>query len=255
MRKSILTKTILGFFMSFFYFQAQTQAQNYPETEWKTPKIVTPGAPMTDIPSPAPSDAIILFDGKDLSQWQNVKGEAAGWDVNNGIITVNKKAGDIRTKEEFSDFQLHIEWRVPKIIHGEGQARGNSGIFLQGLYEIQILDSYNNPTYVNGQAASVYRQTPPLVNAMRQPGEWNTYDIVYTAPTFKDDSTYRTHPTVTLFHNGILVQNNTTIIGTTYKDYLGFTPGQPHGKGPIILQAHTDPSEPISFRNIWIRKL
>ena len=218
------------------------------------PKIVTPGNATNNAFITAPSDAIILFDGKDLSEWKADRGDAAaGWTVQNGIFTVNKRAGDILTKREFGDFQLHIEWRIPENITGESQARGNSGVFLQDKYEIQILDNYNSKTYVNGQAASVYKQSPPLVNAMRKPGEWNEYDIIYTAPTFTEDGRYRTHPTVTVIHNGVLVQNNTIIIGTT--EYIGFPKVEPHGKGPIRLQSHGDPSEPISFRNIWIREL
>ncbi|MCD8194551.1 MAG: DUF1080 domain-containing protein, partial [Tannerellaceae bacterium] len=149
------------------------------------PAIVTPGTATPDAAISAPSDAIVLFDGKDLSAWESVNGGAAQWIVKDGAFTVNKSTGDIRTKQEFESFQLHIEWRIPEDITGTSQARGNSGVFLQGQYEIQILDCYNNETYVNGQAGSVYKQTPPLVNAMRKPGEWNVYDIIYTAPVFK----------------------------------------------------------------------
>lgn len=216
------------------------------------PTVVTPGRMCEEVSS-APSDAVVLFDGKDLSQWENSDGGAAEWTVHDGVVTVDKKAGGIQTKQKFNDFQLHLEWCVPEGIQGEGQARGNSGVFLQGLYEIQILDSYHNETYVNGQAGSIYKQAPPLVNAMRKPGEWNTYDIIYTAPTFKKDGTYRTPPRVTVLQNGILLQNNTTILGTT--EYIGFPNVVEHGAGPIYLQAHGDPSIPISFRNIWIREL
>ena len=158
-----------------------------------------------------------------------------------------------QTKQKFDSFQLHIEWCVPENITGESQLRGNSGVFLQGLYEVQILDCYNNPTYVNGQTGSIYKQSIPLANAMRKPGEWNVYDIIYNAPTFKKDGSYRTHPTVTVIHNGVVLQNNTTILGTT--EWIGFPQVKAHGAGPIILQSHGDPSEPISFRNIWIREL
>jgi hypothetical protein len=261
------------------------QGQNkdrYPEptpmtpemTEFWTPQppIVTPGETVSDkIFVQPPSDAIVLFDGTDLSQWEGapdkkvlVKGKdmskfksseggEAKWKIKNNVLVVDKEAGDIQTKMTFGDFQLHIEWRVPKGIEGEGQLRGNSGVFLQGMYELQILDSYHNETYVNGQAGSIYKQTAPLVNAMRKPGEWNVYDIIYTAPTFRKDSTYRTRPRVTVLQNGILVQNNTLIMGTT--PYVGLPQVVPHGKGPIRLQAHGDKSKPISFRNIWIRKL
>jgi hypothetical protein len=238
------------------------EAQNkvYPEpakmtpemTEYWTPQptIVTPGDIRTNS---APSDAIVLFDGKDLSAWQTSNGGPAQWNVHDGIVTVNKKAGDIRTKQVFDNFQLHLEWCVPKGITGSSQSRGNSGVYLQGMYEVQVLDSYENETYADGQAASIYKQAPPLVNSMRKPGEWNVYDIIYTAPIFKEDGTFRIPPRVTVIHNGVVVQNNTTILGTT--EYIGLPRVVKHGSGPILLQAHGDPSQPISYRNIWIRKL
>ncbi|MDR0699600.1 MAG: DUF1080 domain-containing protein [Tannerella sp.] len=216
------------------------------------PAVVTPGDIQANT---APSDAIVLFDGKDLSAWEsvNTKG-AAEWIVNSdGTFTVNKKHGDIQTKQAFENFQLHIEWCVPVNITGGSQGRGNSGVFLQGKYEVQILDSYVNETYSNGQAGSIYKQSRPLVNVMRKPGEWNVYDIIYTAPVFKEDGTYRIPPSVTILHNGVVVQNNATIIGTT--EYIGFPKVEKHGAGPIVLQSHGDPSEPVSFRNIWIRNL
>lgn len=216
------------------------------------PPVVVPGM-IPEKPIAAPSDAIILFDGKDLSKWENSKGEAAGWTVHDGVFTVKKGTGDIYTKQKFNDFQLHLEWCVPVGIKGESQFRGNSGVFLQGMYEIQILDCYQNETYVNGQTGSIYKQTPPLANAMSKPGEWNTYDIIYTAPTFKKDGTYRTPPRVTLLQNGVLLQNNTIIQGTT--PYVGFPEVIKHDAGPIGLQDHGDESAPISFRNIWIREL
>lgn len=215
--------------------------------------IVAPGAEISGGGFTAPSDAIVLFDGKDLSAWENTQGGAAEWTVKNGVMTVDKSKGDIRTKEKFDNFQLHIEWQIPKDIQGEGQARGNSGVYLQGMYEIQVLDSYNNSTYVNGQAGSIYKQSAPLANAMRKPGEWNVYDIIYTAPTFKEDGTYRTYPYVTVIQNGVVLQNHTMILGTT--EYIGFPQVKQHGAGPILLQSHGDPSKPISFRNIWLRKL
>ncbi|WP_294082511.1 3-keto-disaccharide hydrolase [Proteiniphilum sp. UBA5384] len=240
-------------------FVAVAQEKQYPERAPMTPEmseywqpqppVVTPGK-TSEQPVPAPSDAIILFDGKDLSQWENNQGQAAGWTVANGAFTVKKGTGDIRTKQKFNDFQLHIEWRIPEGIEGKSQGRGNSGVFLQGIYEIQVLDCYENETYVNGQTGSVYKQTPPLVNAMRKPGEWNSYDIIYTAPTFKKEGSYRTPPRVTVLQNGVLLQNNTTILGTT--EYIGFPQVREHGAGPISLQDHGDP---VSFRNIWIREL
>ncbi len=217
------------------------------------PPVVTPGKDLPGGGFTAPSDAIILFDGKDLSAWENTQGGPAEWKVKDGVLTVDKSKGDIQTKEKFDSFQLHIEWRIPKTIQGTGQSRGNSGVYLQGMYELQVLDSYNNSTYVNGQAGSMYKQTAPLANAMRKPGEWNVYDIIYTAPVFKEDGTYRTHPRVTVIQNGVVLQNNTMILGTT--EYIGFPRVVKHGAGPILLQSHGDPSEPISFRNIWIRRM
>jgi len=217
------------------------------------PDVVTPGSVDCSDPIPAPSDALVLFDGKDLSQWKSSREGEARWIVENGVFTVQKGTGDIETKEHFGDFQLHLEWKVPEYITGKGQARGNSGVFLQGLYEVQVLDNYENETYSNGQATSIYKQTRPLVNAMKKPGHWNVYDIIYQAPTFNSDGTYRTYPYVTVIHNGVLVQNHTRINGTT--PYIGFPEVVEHGDGPIKLQDHGDPSEAISFRNIWIREL
>lgn len=213
------------------------------------PPVVTPGNAKASLVK-APSDAVVLFDGKDLSAWESMKGEVAGWSVSDGAFTVKKGTGDIQTKQKFNDYQLHLEWRVPEGIQGESQGRGNSGVYMQGMYEIQILDCYENETYVNGQTGSVYKQTPPLVNAMNKPDEWNTYDIIYTAPTFKKDGTYRTPPYITVIQNGVLLQNNTAILGTT--EYIGFPRVVEHGAGSIRLQDH---GNPISFRNIWIREL
>ena len=238
------------------------KAKEYPQPEpmkagmseyWTPqPAIVVPGSQAT---AAAPSDAIVLFDGKDLSAWESTDGESpARWTVHDGVMTVDKKAGSIQTKAKFGSYQLHIEWCVPPMDESfKSQSRGNSGVYMQGMYEIQVLDSFGNETYVNGQAASVYKQSPPLVNAMRAPGEWNVYDIIYTAPVFKADGTYLYRPRVTVLHNGVLVQNNTEILGTT--EYIGFPKVKPHGDGPILLQSHGDPSPPISFRNIWIRPL
>lgn len=217
------------------------------------PAIVTPGSARPDAFLSAPSDAIVLFDGKDLSAWESAKGGPAQWIVRNGAFTIDKKTGDIQTKQKFENFQLHIEWQIPENITGSSQVRGNSGVYLQGLYEIQILDCYNNETYVNGQTGSVYKQTPPLANAMRKPGEWNVYDIIYSAPVFRGDGAYRVPPYVTVIQNGVLLQNHTAILGTT--EYIGFPKVSRHGAGPILLQSHGDPSPPISFRNIWIREL
>ncbi|HTQ28284.1 MAG TPA: DUF1080 domain-containing protein [Puia sp.] len=219
------------------------------------PPVVTPGKSCGD----APSDAIVLFDGSNLDKWRSVKDttQAAGWTVKDGILTVNKSAGNIETKQSFMDYQLHIEWRIPENITGSGQARGNSGIFLastgagDGGYELQVLDSYNNPTYVNGQAGSIYKQSIPLANANRKPGEWQVYDIAWSAPRFNDDGSVKTPAKVTVFLNGVLLQNNYELKGQTL--YIGQPFYKKHGASPIKLQAHGDPSEPISYRNIWVR--
>lgn len=222
------------------------------------PKIVSPSSE-GDGP---PSDAIILFSGRDLNEWVSVQDKGpARWTVADGVLTVNKKTGNIETRRRFRNFQLHLEWRIPVGITGEGQARGNSGVFLASTgpgdegYELQILDSYNNKTYVNGQAGSIYKQYPPLVNAMRPPGAWQTYDVVWTAPTFNTDGSLQSPAYVTAFQNGILIQNHVQLFGETH--FIG-RPVYKYRKydiAPIKLQAHSDPSSPISFRNIWVREI
>ena len=214
------------------------------------PKIVTPPDMDNAVP---PSDAVVLLGLKDnaISEWVNCEeGKPVGWQIENGIMTVKPHSGSIRTKKDFGDFQLHLEWSAPTEIVGESQGRGNSGVFMQGMYEVQILDNYQNETYANGQAGSIYKQTPPLVNACQKPGKWNTYDIIYTAPRFKEDGSLQSHGRITVLHNGVLVQNNTMILGTT--EFIGFPRIVAHSKGPIILQDHLNP---VRFRNIWIREL
>jgi hypothetical protein len=218
------------------------------------PKVIAPGRTDAD----PPSDAIRLFDGRNLDEWVSAsKGTPAGWTVDSGIVTVVKATGDIKTKRSFKNYQLHVEWRVPVAVTGSGQERGNSGVYLawtdSGGYELQIMDSYDNATYVNGQAASVYKQYAPLVNAMRKPGEWQIYDVVWTAPTFNADGSLGAPAYVTAFHNGVLVQNHVALRGVT--KYIGTPDYHAHGPAPILLQAHGDPSPPISFRNIWVREL
>jgi hypothetical protein len=234
-------------------------APRHEDTEiWEpVPKVVTPG-PTNDAP---PADAIVLFDGTNLDQWVATKDKSpAGWKVADGILTVVKpNGGNIETKRSFRDYQLHIEWRIPENITGTDQARGNSGVFLASTgpgdagYELQILDSYNNKTYVNGQAASIYKQYSPLVNASRKPGEWQTYDVVWTAPTFNADGSVKTPAFATVFHNGVLVQNHVELKGETL--YIGPPVYKKYDTAPIKLQMHGDPSPPISFRNIWVREL
>ncbi len=254
----MLKHTILFFSACCFTVLAIAQAK-HEDTEYyePVPKVVKPGAAIINT---APADAILLFDGKNLNEWVSAKDptKSAGWTVAKKVITVNKAAGDIQTKRTFTDFQLHIEYRIPSYITGTGQARGNSGIFLaapagQGGYELQVLDNYNNSTYVNGQAGSIYKQSPPLVNACRKPGEWQTYDVVWTAPRFNNNGTLQSAARITVLHNGILVQNNFTLKGHT--PYVGQPAYSTHGPSPIALQAHGDKSEPISYRNIWLREL
>jgi len=192
----------------------------------------------------------VLFDGKDASSWTTDLGKTIAWDIKDGALTVAKGAGDIKTKQEFGDVQLHIEWRTPSVIVGEGQGRGNSGIFLQSHYELQVLDSYESVTYSNGQAGSIYKQSMPLVNATRKPGEWQVYDVVYTAPRFGENGSLICPARITVLHNGVLVQNNTTIWGPT--EYIGLPSYKAHGKAPLRLQDH---GNPVSYRNIWIREL
>jgi hypothetical protein len=220
------------------------------------PKIVTPGATN----SAPPSDAIVLFDGKSLDEWVTAKDHApAQWNVADGVMTVNKSGGNIETKRRFKNYQLHVEWKIPENITGTDQARGNSGVFLASTgpgdagYELQILDSYNNKTYVNGQAGSIYKQAIPLANPNRKPGEWQTYDIAWTAPTFNDDGTVKTPAYATVFFNGVLVENHFELKGETL--YIGKPFYRKYDTAPIKLQAHGDKSEPISFRNIWIREI
>lgn len=208
------------------------------------PKLVKPG-----IGTAAPSDAIILFDGSDLSKWRGKDGPAK-WLVKDGVATVVKGSGSIFSKQSFADVQLHLEWRTPAEVSGQGQGRGNSGVFLQNRYEVQILDSYQNKTYANGQAGSIYKQHIPQVNASLGPGQWQSYDIIFTAPRFKDNGELEKPAFLTVFHNGILVQNHVELLGTTV--YIGHPEYKSHGPAPIQLQNHTNP---VSFRNIWVRKL
>ena len=225
--------------------------------QWEpVPPKVLPGADC----SAAPSDAIVLFDGRNLDEWVMTKDRSpARWRVEKGAMVVDKTVGNIETKRLFKNYQLHLEWRIPADVTGEGQARGNSGLFLASTgpddhgYEIQILDSWENKTYVNGQAASIYKQSPPLVNASRKPGEWQSYDVVWTAPVFHADGALETPAFVTVFHNGVLVQNHFGLLGETV--YIGKPVYRKYDRAAIGLQSHHDPSAPISFRNIWVREL
>lgn len=229
-----------------------------PGTKWHVhdgerpqPPVVKPGEASTaDKAGTAPADATVLFDGADLSKWRNNKGEAAGWKVENGYAEVVPKSGDIFTKEEFGpDVQLHIEFATPPPV-GNGQGRGNSGVFFFGQYEIQVLDSYENPTYPDGQATGIYGYMPPQVNASRAPGQWQTYDIIFEGPRFADGKLVKP-AYVTVLHNGVLTQNHVALLGVTnHKKSAAY---KAHGeKGPIKLQDH---GNPMRFRNIWIRSV
>jgi len=208
--------------------------------KWEQPPLVTPGAADSD----PPSDAIVLFDGKDLSRWRG--GEK--WSVVDGVAVVGK--GQITSLDEFGDCQVHIEWSAPTPPKGQGQGRGNSGVFLMGRYELQVLDSYENETYFDGQAASIYKQTPPAVNATRPPGQWNAYDIFWTAPRFGDDGSLTSPAFITVMHNGVLVLNHFELLGDTPFNRAPKYSAHPP-KGPISLQDH---GNPMRFRNIWVRE-
>ena len=224
---------------------AQEWAPELTEKWEPVPPMVTPG-----IGTQPPSDAIVLFDGSDLSAWERASGGPAAWTVENGAMTVAAGAGDIRTREQFGDIQLHIEWRSPAEVRGDGQGRGNSGVYLQERYEVQVLDSYNNETYSNGQTGSIYKQFIPLVNASRPPGEWQVYDIIFTAPVFSKDGEIVRKAAVTVLHNGVLIQNHVILSGPTL--YIGMPMYAPHGNASILLQDH---GNPVSYRNVWVRRL
>jgi hypothetical protein len=209
--------------------------------EWKAPEVVTPGASN----DAAPSDAVVLFDGKDLSHWKN----ADRWTIVDGAMVAGR--GAITSTDEFGDCQVHIEWSAPTPPKGSGQGRGNSGVFLMGIYEVQVLDSFDNTTYYDGQASAIYKQTPPMVNAMRKPGEWNTYDILWTAPRFNDDGSLKSPAYMTVLHNGVVTLNHFELKGDTPYSRPPRYNKHPD-KGPLTLQDHGDP---VRFRNIWVRPL
>ena len=253
MKKILLVMCVFGAIAANAQSVVPTEdAKMTPEmTEFWTPevKVVTPAASNLN----APSDAIVLFDGTSqtlLQNWTNSKGEAPVWKVADNCVTVVRGTGIIQTKTPFEDFQLHIEWRTPSEVVGESQGRGNSGIFMQERYELQVLDNYNNRTYRNGQAGSFYKQYAPLVNVCKKPGEWQTYDVIYTAPRFKNDGTILFPARATVIQNGVLVQNNVQLLGHT--EYIGIPKYQQHGPAPLVLQEH---GNPVSYRNIWIRNL
>lgn len=234
----------------------QSTAQKADLEKWAIHDLNRPLPPVVD-PGPAgapvagPSDAFVLFDGKDLSLWEDGKGGPAGWKVENGYMEVVAKTGSIRTKKGFGDCQLHIEWAAPSVVAGEGQERGNSGVFLMDTYEVQVLDSYDNRTYADGQAAAIYGQYPPLVNACRKPGEWQTFDIIFRRPRFGADGGLVEPARMTVFHNGVLVHENAELTGPTA--HKARPPYKAHADMlPLSLQDH---GNPVRYRNIWLREL
>jgi hypothetical protein len=249
---------LFAFALIAFSALAQQQKMKPEDTEVWTPvpPVVTPGATESE----PPSDAVVLFNGTNEDEWVSAQDHTpAQWIVADGLLTVNKHAGNIETKKRFEDYQLHIEFRIPADIAGTGQARGNSGVFLASTgpgddgYELQVLDAYNNSTYVNGMGGSIYKQSPPLVNPARKPGEWQSYDVVWTAPRFNADGSLESPAYVTVFFNGVLVQNHFQLQGQTL--YVGKPFYKAYDRAPIKLQAHGDASAPMSFRNIWVRPL
>jgi len=239
-----------------------THAQNNPQAwriPWKVsdynrphPQVITPGTESNQQQAgKPPSDAIVLFDGKDLSAWASSRGGPAKWTLKQGHMETGNNAGDIVTRQAFGDCQLHVEWATPTPPKGEDQGRGNSGVYLMSLYEIQVLDSFENCTYADGQAAAIYAQYPPLVNASRPPGQWQSYDVIFHGPRFDKEGGLRRTARVTLFHNGVLVQDHVELTGPT--DYMKRPPYRPHPeKMPLLLQDH---GNPVSFRNIWVREI
>lgn len=242
-----------------------TDTPYIPDTKWRVhdiarphPKVITPGTAGTpEQPGRPPSDAIILFDGKDLSKWQTQSGPKdagktvdAKWKVENGYLEVAPRTGSIITRESFGDIQLHLEWASPKQVVGNSQGRGNSGVLFMTRYEIQVLDSYDNLTYADGQASAIYGQYPPLVNPARQPGEWQTYDIVFEAPRFEGDKLVKPGY-FTVFFNGVLVHNHAAIMGgTRHREVARYAPHP--AEAPLLLQDH---GNPVRYRNIWVRRL
>ena len=240
--KKIIALIIFSGFILNIYSQRPEETEDWS----RKPEVVTPGK--GTLP---PSDAIILYGGAgDLDKWESAREGPALW-IAGEELTVATRTGGIKTKQSFGDMQLHIEWRSPTEVKGDGQSRGNSGIFLMGKYEVQVLDSYDNETYYNGQAGSIYKQTIPLVNACMPPGEWQTYDIIFKAPVFNEDGHRKFSAYVTVIHNGVLIQNHVEILGTT--EFIGPPKNITHpNKQPIHLQDHGDL---VSYRNIWVREL
>lgn len=260
MKKQLTIILLAGASFFCLSLDAQQPVQKSTESEKITPgmtevwnpevRIIQPGVKDSD----PPSDAIVLFNGTDVNaEWSDAKGNSSKWLIQDGALVCVKGSGVIMTKRKFSGCQLHIEWKTPSDVVGESQGRGNSGVYLQEQYEVQVLDSYNNRTYRQGQAGSMYKQHAPLVNSSREPGKWQAYDIIYTAPTFGSDSiTYLTPPRITVLHNGVLIQNNVSLRGPTVYTGIPEYFVKKHGPGSLVLQDH---GNPVAYRNIWIREL
>ena len=252
----VLTLTLLASTGLFACFAGDQIHKTATDGGWKQHDIHRPKPPVIDDPggpafTSAPKDAVVLFDGKNLDAWRGNGGKPAGWKVADGAMEVVAGSGAIRTKDQFGDIQLHVEWASPNPAVGKGQDRGNSGIILMGLFELQVLDSYRADTYADGQAGALYGQYPPLLNASRPPGEWQTYDVAFRRPRFDDSGKLLEPARVTLIHNGVVIQNNEELLGQT--NWLKWTPYMSHAeKGPIELQDH---GHPVKFRNIWLRNL
>lgn len=239
---------VLIFIVLFISFSFSQKAPEETEVWEPVPRVLQDLEVNT---TPPPSDAIVLFDGQHLDHWESSSGgKKAKWKLEDDFMTVAPGSGGIKTKDIFGDIQLHLEFRTPAIVKGDGQQRGNSGVFFQERYEVQILDNFGNKTYPNGQCASIYKQSIPLVNACKKPGEWQSYDIIFNAPRFNADGIKVVSGYLTVFHNGVLVQNHVEIKGTT--ENIGQPKNIAHGDAAIALQDH---GNPMSFRNIWIRKL
>lgn len=240
--KKILCILFFTFILTGIYAQKPEETEDWS----RKPNLVTPGK--NNIP---PSDATVLYGGiKDTVNWTESNGRRIRWIANDSLTCVPKSAS-IQTRQSFGNCQLHVEWRAPLPAVGSGQGRGNSGVYLMSLYEVQVLDSWQNETYYNGQAGSIYKQYIPLVNASTPPGTWQTYDIIFAAPRFNTDSTLNTPGYITVIHNGVLIQNHVELKGPT--EYIGKPVYKYHdSKRPLMLQNHTNP---VSYRNIWIREL
>ena len=240
MRRRIFTVAVATLSLAFGLYTVGSAAQWLSGIKWAEPAVVDPGPP-----GGPPSDAVVLFDGADMSQWEG----AENWKVSDGFVTAGK--GEIRSKPVFGDCQVHVEFATAEAIAGGGQGRSNSGVFLMGTYEVQVLDSYENTTYFDGQCGAIYKQHPPLVNANRKPGQWQTFDVIWKAPRFDDQGKITSPAFITVLHNGVVIQNHFQLHGDT--PYHRAPEYRPHGdKGPVSLQYHGDP---VRFRNIWVREV